>query len=190
MYPLPDPDSRSPRAHVHPPRWQHWRRFGNRHISPAERTWLLDEGSLTERLTAASGNRFRVIVLDQRWRRPAPWERDVLGMRDGAVALVREVLLECAGQPWVFARSVLPATSLRGKLRYLRRFGARSLGAALFATRGIQRDAFQLARIDPRSLPIARSLSGSRPLWGRRSRLCIDGMPVLVAEVFLPACPL
>ena len=38
-------------------------------------------------------------------------------MQSHAVALVREVVLECMGQPWVYARSILPARSLEAALR-------------------------------------------------------------------------
>jgi chorismate-pyruvate lyase len=111
------------------------------------RRWLLDEGSLTAQLQAASGNRLRVRVLSQQWRRPraggAPRARR---SRTHEVALVREVLLECAGEPWVFARSVTacghadwtpaPPASLRRTLARAR---------LLFATRGLRREPFELA---------------------------------------------
>jgi chorismate--pyruvate lyase len=129
-------------------------------------SWLLDEGSLTARLQAASGNRLRVRVLNQQWQRPRTSERRALGLRAHEVALVREVVLECAGEPWVFARSILPATTLRGRLRHLRRFGERSLGALLFSTRGLRRAPFELARIDVAHRILPAALAGAAPVWG------------------------
>lgn len=64
---------------------------------------------LTARLQAASGNRLRVRVLNQQWQRPRVSERHALGLRAHEVALVREVVLECAGVP----DGCLPAASCR-----------------------------------------------------------------------------
>ena len=113
------------------PAWKHWRKFDSLQLPPATRCWLLDEGSLTARLQAACGNAVRVRVLRQAWQRPRASERRALGLGIHELALVREVLLECAGEPWVFARSIMPAATLHGRLRHLRRFGERSLGALL-----------------------------------------------------------
>jgi chorismate--pyruvate lyase len=161
-------------------RWQPRQRYDNIVLPARVRSWLLDEGSLTERLIVASGGRFRVRVIGQSWARPLPGERRALGMREHAVALVREVFLECAGEPWVYARSILPARSLEGALRHLRRFGARSLGAQLFSQRNMQREEFTVAHL---------TLPGG-VLWARRSVFHVHDRPLLVQEVFLPACRL
>ena len=154
------------------------------------RRWLLDEGSLTTRLIAASEGDFRVRLIAQSWRRPLVDEARVLGLRHGERALVREVALECHGKPWVFARSVVPAATLRGELRHLRRFGSRSLGALLFARPGTVREDFELARIDPGDALLPAALGGSRVAWARRSVFRLRDRPLLVQEVFLPACRL
>lgn len=161
-------------------RWRRVRHFDRRAPGCAVRGWLLDEGSLTARLIEASDDRFSVRVLRQCWARPLPGERAVLGMSLHEVALVREVLLECAGEPWVFARSILPARSLSGRLRHLRRFGARSLGALLFAQRGLRREPFEVALLHEQG----------QALWARRSVFHLHGKALLVQEVFLPACKL
>ena len=162
----------------------HWRAlhcFDNTRLPPRVRTWLLDEGSLTERLVAVGGDSFRVRLIAQSWARPLPEERRALAMQTHAVALVREVVLECLDQPWVFARSILPARSLEGALRHLRRFGARSLGAQLFSQRDMRREEFEIAcvRMHPEGLT-----------WARRSVFHVHDRPLLVQEVFLPACRL
>jgi chorismate lyase len=172
------------------PAWKHWRRFDSMQLPPATRHWLLDEGSLTARLQAACGDRLRVRVLRQAWQRPRASERRALGLGAHEIALVREVLLECAGEPWVFARSIMPAATLHGRLRHLRRFGERSLGALLFSSRGLRRDPFEVALVDAAHavLPAAQAQAG--PVWGRRSVFRVHGRPLLVAEFFLPACRL
>ena len=52
------------------PAWRSYRRVPRDAIPVALRPWLLDQGSLTERLVAASGGRFAVEVLNQRWELP------------------------------------------------------------------------------------------------------------------------
>jgi chorismate lyase len=182
--------SASARGQPAEPVWKPWRRVDASTLPRESRRWLLDEGSLTARLQAASGNRLRVRVLHQGWQRPRPSERRALGLGPQDLALVREVLLECRGEPWVFARSVLPEATLRGRLRHLRRFGERSLGALLFSSRGLRRDPFEVALVDAAHavLPAAQAQAG--PVWGRRSVFRVHGRPLLVAEFFLPACRL
>jgi chorismate--pyruvate lyase len=138
----------------------------------------------------ASNNRFRVRLLGQGWRRPLPAEHRALGLEGMRRALVREVLLECAGEPWVFARSVIPAASLAGELRHLRRFGERSLGALLFSTQGVQRGEFEVARLAPGDPLLAAHAGVAGTAWARRSLFRLRGRPLLVQEVFLPACRL
>ncbi len=155
-------------------------------VPPGIRPWLLDTGSLTERLLKASGGDFRVQVLQHRWTSPRPDERVALGLGSREAAIVREVVLLCHGEPWVYARSVLPARVLRGQHRHLRSFGARSLGAHLFSRPHTERDPFEFARIPGGALP-DNLAAADRLLWARRSRFYLNHEPLLVAEVFLPA---
>jgi len=172
------------------PAWADWRRLDERQLPQRVRSWLLDEGSLTEALVTASNGDFRVRIVQQRWMRPLPSERRATRMRGHEVALIREVFLECHGEPWVFARSIIPARSLNGRLRRLRRFGERSLGALLFANPRIRRETFEVARITPGHGMLAPVAFTDRPVWARRSVFRLHGQPLLVAEIFLPACRL
>lgn len=151
------------------------------------RPWLLDQGSLTAKLVARSGGDFRVQVLRQAVERPLLSEQRLLGMAAGRHALVREVLLLGQGQAWVFARSLVPLTSLAGRLRRLRSLRERPLGAFLFAQPGLRRGALQFSRIQPGQQYMPEALFLGEPLWGRRSVFCLDHKPLLVSEVFLPS---
>lgn len=170
--------------------WRPWRQHGARELPQSLRAWLLDQGSLTERLERESSNRLRVRLLGQGWRRPLPTEHRALGLEGMRRALVREVLLECAGEPWVFARSVIPAATLGGEWCHLRRFGERSLGALLFSTQGVQRGEFEVARLAPGDPLLAACAGVTSTAWARRSLFRLHGRPLLVQEVFLPACRL
>jgi len=161
--------------------------------SPAvwPRSWLADDRSLTRRLQAACGPGFRVHVLYQGWGRPASGEARLLGMRRGEAAILREVELCCGKAVWVFARTVMPARSLRGPLRRLARLGERPLGAVLFSHRAMRRGPAQTVRLLPRHalFQTATASLSRRPaeLWGRRSLFFLSGRPLLVSEIFLPA---
>lgn len=172
----------APLSRIH---WQNWRRYRASELPRALRPWLLDPGSLTRHLTQLADGDFRVERLSQRWQRPRLDEQRLLGLRNGEWALVREVVLWGRGEPWVYARSVLPVRTLSGDLYRLRRLQNSSLGSLLFRQRGLQRTPFQLARIDARALP--SRFAAATLLWGRRSRFELSGRPLIVGEIFLPA---
>lgn len=90
----------------------------------------------------------------------------------------------------MFARTVIPARTLTGNERRLSRLGNRSLGAVLFTTPGTERDAVELARIQPHQAmynDAIRCLSDPpAAIWGRRSVFRMNRKPLLVTEVFLP----
>jgi chorismate--pyruvate lyase len=175
---------RSP-ANRQDPQWQRLPQVGRRRLPAGARSWLLDEQSLTERLIQASGGAFRVQRLSQGWQRPLLSERRLLGIPQGQWALVREVALRCFDQPWVYARSVIPAPTLNGQLRRLRRLQDRSLGALLFQQAALQREEFELALLPPHSPFIHPTLRQESPAWARRSCFRLFGHTLLVSEVFL-----
>ncbi|MEE4661143.1 MAG: chorismate lyase [Halieaceae bacterium] len=147
--------------------------------------WLLDEGSLTERLLWASEGNFRVERLSQSWRRPLLSEALLLGLAPGQWALVREVVLRCFDEPWVYARSVIPADTLSGRLRRLRRLQNESLGALLFKHPKLAREAFEVALLPAGSSYLHPEFRQTRPCWARRSCFSLYNHRLLVSEVFL-----
>lgn len=149
------------------------------------RPWLLDETSLTERLVRKSAGDFRVERLSQGWRKPLLSETRLLALPRGQWALVREVVLRCFDDPWVYARSVIPAATLSGRLRRLRRLQNESLGALLFRHPQLRRDSFEVAVLPPDSSYIHPNFRQSAPAWARRSCFSLRGHKVLVSEVFL-----
>ena len=100
-------------------------------------------------------------------------------------ALVRQVLLCCDDQPLVYARSVIPVTTIHGAQRRYANMGNRPLGAMLFSDRTMRREAVEVA-----VLPLENSVNQytqfNEPVWGRRSVFRVAGKPLLVSEYFLP----
>lgn len=154
---------------------------------PLMQNWLGDSGSLTARLIAESEGKFHVDIVQQFIGIPELNERQALGMKRPALALIREVVLCGNGEPWVFARSLLPLTSLTGGLRRLRKQRNRPLGAFLFSQPQLVRNPIAIARISRDHAYVPNDLIGNQLLWGRRSVFYLQQKPLLVSEVFLPA---
>ncbi|MCF7981791.1 MAG: chorismate lyase [Pseudomonadales bacterium] len=167
--------------------WQSFRRAPCVNIDSLWRSWLLDRGSLTERLLAVTQGDFFVRVLHQRWQRPQLSEAKRLGLKPRQVALIREVQLMCHNEAWVYARSVFPLNTLSGRLGYLKKLDNRSLGSLLFKDPHLSRTWFEIASIDGSLITSLGQQAPTENLWGRRSLFYIKEKPILVAEIFLPA---
>jgi len=176
------------------PDWHVASRLHRRDVPESVLRWLLDPASLTRRIQSACTGCFRVEVLFQGWARPQLNEVRELDMRAGSAGFVREVHLLCDGVPWVFARSVIPRTTLTGPHRCLTRLKSRPLGAVLFADPSMQRGPVEIARLSPcdKLYSVAIRYLSQRPetIWGRRSLFTLGGKPLLVSEIFLPDIPL
>lgn len=168
--------------------WQDFRRLNHQQLPYSVRPWLLDRRSLTARLLEASHGDFRVERISQGWQVPAHDEALLLKLKPRQKALVREVLLYCHNEPWVYARSVIPPTSLAGSLRFLRKLKNSALGSLLFKDPNLQRSPFEVAAVQlpNHSIPIY----SDGQVFGRRSLFHLYQQPLLVAEIFLPACKL
>ena len=160
-------------------RWRSYRRVPSTRLPRRWRDWLLHPGSLTQRLTEAAGGDFRVELSFQGWGMPTLSEARSLGIDPRQQALIREVRLIGRGQTWVYARSIIPASTLKGPLRKLRRLGNRSLGSLLFKEPTMHR-----GPIETCSLRLDGLLE---PVSARRSVFYLRGLPLLVCEVFLPS---
>ena len=66
----------------------------------------------------------------------------------GEQVLVREVILYCDESPQVFARSLLPLSSLTGDEQHLANLGTQSLGQVLFSSPLLVRKKIQIATFD------------------------------------------
>ena len=173
------------------PRWQRAQARGlRRHgMSPEVESWLMEPGSLTQRLRKRVGAGFRVELLGQSWQKPGMDEAWQLGLKPGHRAIVREVALQDGSQPLVVARSIIPAQTLHGADRRLARLGNRPLGHILFADPRLQRLQLQWTQVDKRDWKHGLFADQDAPatLWGRRSLYSLGPEhKLLVAEFFLP----
>lgn len=152
--------------------------------------WLKDDGSLTKRLISHCSGQFSVSVRQQQTKKPFNSERQILAMQNAKVAFIREVELRCNNQPWVFARTLIPMSSLSGAARRLAYLGNKPLGALLFANPSTKRGLVQIARLLPRhslfSIAVENLKHKPDELWARRTLFWYEKKPLLVNEVFLP----
>ena len=181
----------SPRC-TEPP-WRPVRRLNRAVIPEKYRPWLLDPASLTERLIGHCRQRFQVQLLDQRRARVLCSEARAVGMRHGTRAVVRQVQLMCGDTPWVYARTIIPPSTLARKFHRFSRLGTRSLGAVLFSDPSMQRGEVEVTCLTPADFlyGLATRELRNKPavIWGRRSLFRLGGKPLLVCEFFLPDIP-
>ncbi|MBL0710484.1 MAG: chorismate lyase [Colwellia sp.] len=151
-------------------------------------SWLLDPDSLTARLKTHC-HQFRVELLGQQVENCQASEV-FDGILVGEKVLVREVILYCDEKPQVFARSLLPLSSLTGAEQALANLGTQSLGQVLFNNSSLERQVIEVAKFDANSsvaqLACHLQLPVDHDLWGRRSIFVLENKPLMVTEVFLP----
>ncbi len=171
------------------PGWLDGRKIGRRTTPKSVLSWLSEAGSLTSRLRSRCGHGFAVHVLAQRWAKPFSGEAAALGLPPARFALIREVVLQCSGQPLVLARTIIPARTLRGANRRLARLGNRPLGEVLFGYPDLQRTNFQTACVRAADWQngVRGAFATEKAVWGRRSVYTVAGGKLLVCEFFLPA---
>lgn len=114
-------------------------------------------------------------------------EMRVLGMRQRKLALVRQVKLYCGDHAVVYARTVIPVTTLTGRQRCYANLGNRPLGAMLFADRSMQRDEVMVSKLKPVDRLHQKTGASADTIWGRRSVFRVGGKALLVSEYYLPA---
>jgi len=159
----------------------------SKQINPSIKRWLFDTGSLTARLINHCDGKFSVKVISMRRASPTPDEVAVLRMKARSYAVIREVLLFCDDEPLVYARTIIPVSSLRGALRGLAMLGNKPLGAVLFADKSMRRKPMEITRLKPDHKVHVWTKSESDALvWGRRSVFILKQQELLVSEFFLP----
>ncbi len=155
----------------------------------AIRVWLEDPGSVTSRMRGACRGEFSLSVVAQKKARPFGQEARVLKLPPARLAVVRQVLLCCAGVPWIFARSVIPVSMIRGCNRRLAHLGSKPLGEVLFALPGLVRHQVQIAPLcaNPAMRQALIDAVDENPsgAWLRRSVFLLNNDPLLINEVFL-----
>jgi len=147
--------------------------------------FVVEAGSLTERLKAKVGSAFHVRVLEEGAAPLAADDAGLLQAQPGDAGFMRQVYL-CGSEPLVYARSLAVGEGAR----WLQELGDNPLGAKVFAEKGVQRTPIQATHLSPGQPLFDAAVTGlsSKPmeLWARRSLLTVKGAAILIYECFLP----
>jgi chorismate--pyruvate lyase len=172
-------------------------------LSPKLSDWLLNTGSLTERLQALTPT-FSVNLLGQQLDEMDVSEARLLASQKNDAWQVREVILQ--GMPrksdyinslstndntspqrqdWVFARSILPNSLCQSQWANL---GNQPLGSRIFNDDNFVRSSFEIGKLHYHPLS-HKNFGASEVCWARRSKFTIEKYELIVAEAFLPQSP-
>ncbi len=154
---------------------------------PGIRSWLTYAGLLTRRIQQTCEDSFRLELLR--------FERDLLSAADTRLlggshqGMVRDIRLCCSGQPRVFARTVIPESTLR-EHPWLSRLGHTPLGETLKSRADARRSLFEFTSLEAGDNLFDTAVDGTglepAMLWARRSQFFLGAHALLVYEIFLP----
>lgn len=173
-------------------RWQTAAAWSRNKIPRYLAPYLLDKSSTTQWMCAAGIKPVKVAVLSQSWQTLVPSENLLLNLKNRTKALVREVEISSNHNLLMLARAVFPASTLKGKTKFIqRRLDDSPLGELLFQEPSLQRSDFELALLNlsicEYSFAKCYSKKIQEPIWARRSVFWFRQKPILLTEMFLPA---
>ncbi len=120
-----------------------------------------------------------------------PLERSLLNIPERQLAHIREITMGDHQNQWLFARTVIPMTTLVGKAKRLAHINTMPLGKLLFGRFRAVRENLELDTVYAEQVGLQDfEIPADFPLWQRRSLFNIETGPILIQEVFLPGCPL
>jgi chorismate--pyruvate lyase len=155
--------------------------------------WLLDSGSLTQALINSHSEPFQVEVHYQGKQTASGTEQHILHLPPRQQVLVHEVQLYSGTQATVYARTLIPMSSLVGRARQLSQLGNKPLGAVLFTDPNTRRLAIEITQLTAQHslYPRASQATPIPPsiIWGRRTLYQYAGQHLLVNEFFMPDIP-
>jgi chorismate lyase len=152
-------------------------------------SFLFQKGSLTRFIQQRCRGSFHVDLITESWCYPMPDEKHLLPLRNHEITFIRESWLKCNNQRLVYARTVIPRKTLKGKNQKLTRLGTKPLGKILFNDNTTYRTNMRYAKIPVNCELHKETTKGSdisSELWGRQSLFYIKNNPLLITEVFLP----
>ena len=155
------------------------------------RSLLTEEGSLTKHIKQLMKCEPKLTCLMQKKTFVDDLEKQKLSIKSREYAHVREILMGNGDINWMFARSVIPFSTLRKSCKRLAHLNTTPLGTLLFQGNFAKRLSLEVSLIKANS-PILQKLkiNDNFPLWQRVSIFEVATGPLLVREIFLPNCPI
>ena len=136
------------------------------------KSWLLEQGPITKRIKSIA--EFRLELIQDELSDAT--DDEILFLKiDSEEIRIREVILYGNENPMVFARTIIPNTTIEKGLKELGKIGNKPLGDILF-----EKDIFSKEDIVFASFKDKESL-----FWGRKIKYTVKDQPFSVMEVFL-----
>jgi chorismate--pyruvate lyase len=158
-------------------RWSPIHRVNKTKVPKAIWPWLITHASLTAVLQCLG--QLDVEVIEEVWGTPTAREKKRLKLRPREAARIRTVLLKVDGNVVIYARSIIPARSLQGHWRQVKRLKNKPLGGYLFQHRSLIRSNIEITQLPKCMFPDQQNA-----LWARRSVFHQYGPGILVNEAF------
>jgi chorismate--pyruvate lyase len=136
------------------------------------KSWLLEQGPITKRIK--SMKEFRLELIQDELSDVNEDEILFLNIHTKEIR-VREVILYGNENPMVFARTIIPSTTIEKGLKELGTLGNKPLGDILF-----EKDIFS-----KNDIVFATFYDGKNLFWGRKIKYTVKDQPFSVMEVFL-----
>ena len=136
------------------------------------KSWLLEQGPITKRIKSIAEFRLKLIQDEL----SDATDDEILFLKiDSEEIRIREVILFGNENPMVFARTIIPNTTIEKGLKELGKIGNKPLGDILF-----EKDIFSKEDIVFATFKDEESL-----FWGRKIKYTVKDQPFSVMEVFL-----
>ncbi|MDG4947615.1 chorismate lyase [Actinobacillus equuli subsp. haemolyticus] len=144
-------------------------------LTAQQSAWLLHQGSLTQKLLQVTRD-FNVQITDQRWLAKNSENMTACGLSDSSDYWLREVLLKEGDQAWIFAQTLLPKQTIENVAGKVPILGEQPIGLWLFAQH-------------PERTLLAWQQDCDTGMYMRRACYRLNGYPLEIRELFLPAFP-
>ena len=136
------------------------------------KSWLLEQGPITKKIKSIA--EFRLELIQDEFSDAT--DDEILFLKiDSEEIRIREVILFGNENPMVFARTIIPNTTIEKGLQELGKIGNKPLGDILF-----EKDIFSKEDIVFATFKDEESL-----FWGRKIKYTVKDQPFSVMEVFL-----
>ena len=156
--------------------------------------WLQNPGSLTQRFRELSQDQLKHDLFFEGWKNLSESELEPLKISSNTAlntVWCREIVFFGQNQPWEWARTIIPQSSLVGEGAALMNLGNKPIGDVLFTDPHLQRSEFEIAQLNyehPYTQEVNTLLNiDANNIWARRSIIYFHQKPLLIYELFLPA---
>ena len=141
-------------------------------VSDEAKSWLLEKGPITKRIKSVK--KFRLELIQDKVANVEKVDKTFINSKSRKIR-VREVVLFGNSKPMVFARTIIPNTTIEKGFAELGTLGESPLGDILF-----KKDIFIKENVAYASFRHEKKI-----FWGRKTKYTVKDLPFSVMEVFL-----